>query len=225
MTSLRRLLFGLATLLVAHAAAHAEAPATAPAPAPAPAAAPAPAGAASAVIDRFHAGLVDVMKQAKELGYEGRRQKLTPLVDASYDLAFMARTAAGRHWRTLDEAQQRRLVEAFSRMTIANYAGRFTGWNDDRFETTGEDDAGQGTRLVHTALHGGDGKTTHLDYRLRGGEDGRWRIIDVFLNGTVSELALRRSEYGTVIERDGFDALVASLEAKVAALEKGEAQD
>jgi phospholipid transport system substrate-binding protein len=54
-----------------------------------------------------------------------------------------------------------------------------------------------------------------LDYRLRSGPDG-WRIIDVFMNGTVSELALRRSEYSAVLDRDGFDGLIAALDGKIA---------
>jgi phospholipid transport system substrate-binding protein len=194
-----------------------------PAPAAAPAAAPV-AGEPRAVVERLHAGLLDVMKRAKTLGYEGRRRELEPLVGETYDLAFMARTAAGKHWRTLDEAQQAALVDAFSRMTVASYAGRFTDWKGERFETRAEDDGGQGTKLVRTALVASDGVTTQLDYRLRPA-DGGWRVIDVFLNGTVSELALRRSEYGAVMDREGFDALVASLETKIAALEKGEVAD
>jgi phospholipid transport system substrate-binding protein len=52
-----------------------------------------------------------------------------------------------------------------------------------------------------------------VDYRLHQ-RDGAWRIVDVYLNGTVSELALRRSEYSSVVKRDGFDALVRSIEEK-----------
>lgn len=202
-----------ALLVAGGLAARAQAPAAQPATPAEQAATPA--------VERLDAGLLDVMKRAKDLGYEGRRKTLEPIVTDVYDLEFMARTAAGKHWRTLSEAQQRKLVDTFSRMTIANYAGRFTGYGGERFEIRGEEAAGQGTMLVRTALVGPT-ETTALDYRLRRGPDGRWRIIDVFLNGTVSELALRRSEYSAVIEREGFDALLASLESKIAAFEKGE---
>ena len=47
------------------------------------------------------------------------------------------------------------------------------------------------------------------------------RIIDVYMNGTVSEIALRRSEFSAVLERDGFDALLAELESKIASYRKG----
>ena len=48
-----------------------------------------------------------------------------------------------------------------------------------------------------------------------------WRISDVFLSGTVSELALRRSEYGALMRREGFDALLAAVRKKIAAAEAG----
>ncbi|MGI9431564.1 MAG: ABC transporter substrate-binding protein, partial [Myxococcota bacterium] len=51
----------------------------------------------------------------------------------------------------------------------------------------------------------------------RADAEGAWRIIDVFLNGTVSELALRRSEYSSVIRSDGYEALRDGLREKIAA--------
>ena len=39
-------------------------------------------------------------------------------------------------------------------------------------------------------------------------------MIDVYLNGTVSELALRRSEYSTVLKRDGFEKLIETIDDK-----------
>ncbi len=51
--------------------------------------------------------------------------------------------------------------------------------------------------------------------------DGAWRIMDVYLDGKVSELALRRSEYFAVVEREGFVFLVSSLEEKLPTAPKG----
>ena len=69
------------------------------------------------------------------------------------------------------------------------------------------------TVIVRTVLHTAN-EDVHLDYRLRSTPAG-WRVIDVYLSGTVSELALRRAEYTSVLEREGFDALLAALERKV----------
>ena len=49
-----------------------------------------------------------------------------------------------------------------------------------------------------------------------------WKIIDVYMDGTVSELALRRSEFASVVKRDGFDGLIQALDQKIAKLENGD---
>ena len=59
-----------------------------------------------------------------------------------------------------------------------------------------------------------DDEDVHLNYRLRQ-VDGEWRIIDIYLNGTISELALRRSEYSSVLKREGFEKLLTTLNDKV----------
>ena len=61
------------------------------------------------------------------------------------------------------------------------------------------------------------GEVTQLNYRLRP-VSAKWKIIDVYLNGTVSELALRRSEYSSLIQREGLDSLLVALNQKIANL-------
>jgi phospholipid transport system substrate-binding protein len=68
--------------------------------------------------------------------------------------------------------------------------------------------------LVRTRLVQPADENVELNYRLRQTPTG-WKIVDIYLSGTVSELALRRAEYGSVLERDGFDKLVADLETKI----------
>jgi len=183
-----------------------------------------PASPPVAVIERLHATLLESMKQASTLGYEGRRDKLAPVVKQSYDLPFMAKVAAGKYWKELDSASQQRFIDTFTRLTIANYAGRFNGYDGESFVFISEDDGGQNTTLVRTKLVPKDDPPIQLDYRLRS-VDGSWRIIDVHLNGTVSELALRRAEYSAKIERDGFDGLLHALDEKIAALASGNVAD
>jgi phospholipid transport system substrate-binding protein len=172
-----------------------------------------PVAKAAPVIDHFHAVLLDVMKNAKTLGLDGRREKLAPALDATYDFPAMAQRSLSTGWAKLDTSQQDRFTAAFRGMTLRTYATRFDGYDGERFETLGEEPSIAGTVIVRSVLHNSD-EDVHLDYRLRSTPAG-FRVIDVYLSGTVSELALRRAEYTSVLERDGFDALVAALERKV----------
>jgi len=200
---------------------------------PLPAAAEEPAAAAPAAdpaalrepVEKLYAALLEVMKRAEELGFEGRYRVLEPVIGGSYDLPFMAELILGRQWRALSPDQQKLWLETFARLTVSTYADRFDGYAGERFEVGAVEAGTQGTSLVRTKIVKGDGDPVNLDYRMRLAAAGGWRIIDVFLNGTVSELALRRSEYGALMRRDGFDALIAAVREKIAAAEAGTSEE
>jgi len=182
---------------------------------------PPAAEAAGATVERVHEALIQAMKGADELGFEGRRKALAPVLEQSFDFPFMSKLALGFGWRNLDEAQRDRWAQTFQDFSLATYAARFSGHSGEYFETEGAESAAHDTVLVKTRLVLVDEDPVSLHYRLRKNGD-TWRIIDIYLNGTVSEIALRRSEFSSVLDRDGFDALLAELEGKIAAYEAGE---
>ena len=171
-----------------------------------------PSGAVT-VIDTLQAKLLGVMQDADEIGFEGRYERLRSIVTKTFDLAFMAEKSVGRHWKKLSEEEQQRWLSSFHDMTAATYAGRFEGFSGQHFEVLGEEPAKHDTVLVRARLVSPDDDDVELNYRLRE-RDGEWRIIDVYLNGTVSELALRRSQYAAVLKRDGFEKLIATIDGK-----------
>lgn len=169
---------------------------------------------ARAPAERLHDALLDVMKRAEGLGFEGRVEALSPVVAEVYDVPFMAEKVLGAHWRKLTPEQRERWTAAFGRLTTATYADRFEGYSGERFEFLGVEPAGHGTRVVRTRLVPQDREPVELAYRVRPTDAG-WRIVDVYLDGTVSELAMRRSEYASVVRREGFDALLAKVQERI----------
>jgi len=180
---------------------------------------------ATAVIEGLHAALLGTMKQAEALGFEGRYQRLEPTLRRTFDFDFMAEKACGRYWRSLGEADRERMRAIFARFTLSTYASRFSGYSGERFEIESEAPAPRDTVFVRTQLVRSDGEdNVEINYRLHRTASG-WRVIDVLLRGTVSELALRRSEYSSVIKRDGFEALISTLQGKIADLAAGQIDD
>jgi phospholipid transport system substrate-binding protein len=171
----------------------------------------------SAVVEAFYAVLLAVMKQATSLGFEGRYRRLQPAIEAAFNLPLMIRLAVGPQWNSLAPAQQGRLLEAFRRFTVGTYASRFDGYEGEHFEVTGEAPSPSGGTLVQTRLVPPKNDPVELNYLLRQGDAG-WQIIDVFLSGTISQLATWRAEFTSVLRRDGADGLVGLLENKLAAL-------
>jgi phospholipid transport system substrate-binding protein len=210
------LLIGLETSGVALAASP-------PQPVPVPAAPqPGPHGAASAVVDQFDEALLGVMKQADQLGYEGRANDLKPAIDKAFNIPMMTRIIVGSPWVEWTEDQRGQIVDAFGKFVVATYARRFDGYGGEDFVDDGERPASAGGTLVTTRLTRPKDPAVTLTYLMRDGENGP-QIVDVFLTGTISELATRRSEFSAVLQQGGFQALLSALEKKTAAQAAGDA--
>ena len=180
-----------------------------------PAASPDPA-ASTKIVEELHATMLDVMKNAQALGYEGRLAKLEPAIATRYDFSFMAEKSVGLAWKDFDEAARAKLVDAMERLAGATYAARMDGFAGERFETLGSQPAAQSTLVVRTQLVEATGTKRLLDYRLRANAEGDPKIVDVFFDGTVSELAMRRSEYTALLKKGGLPALLEAIEKKIA---------
>ena len=156
------------------------------------------------------------MKRGSSLNFSQRVDFLSPEIRQDLDLALMTRLVVGPAWRSLSPADQRDLTEAFSDYSIATYAQRFRSYEGERFEVDPTPASRpNGDVVVHTKLFTGGSDFVQLDYLVRL-TDGRWRIIDVYLSGTISELAARRSEYSATLRQGGAPALAALLRKKVA---------
>jgi phospholipid transport system substrate-binding protein len=172
------------------------------------------------VIQRFYDALLSVMKEAKRMSFDQRYQRLAPAVAQTYDLALMSRLTIGPSWTQLQPAQQQAVTDAFSRYTISLYVNRFDDFNGERFEVDPNTTTSANGVVVQTTFIKGDRDKVVFNYLMR--QSGvLWQAIDVYLNGTISQLATQRSEYGSVLERSGADALVRLLDERIASLHKG----
>ena len=168
---------------------------------------------AKQVVEKFQAELIAVMKNGKQLGYAGRYDKLNEPVSNSHDLTKIARIIVGKEWEKLSEAQQQQLVDVFIRLSIASYAHNFKDYSGESFVFDSEEETARGGVVVHSHLIIPDDKPVKFDYMLK--EKGNsWRIINIIANG-VSDLALKRSEYTSILQREGFDALIAKINEKI----------
>lgn len=163
-------------------------------------------------VNSFYAALLDCMKQAKQLGLKGRYDKLAGVVPKSFDVPAMAKAAVGPGWDQIAPPQQAGIIDAFTRMMVATYASRFDDFTGEKFEVAPAIDQGA-DKLVKTKLVQSNGKVVDLNYLMKAGGDG-YRINDIFLNGTISELAGRRAEFSTILKSGGPDALIAAIKSK-----------
>ena len=176
--------------------------------------------AAVAVIEHFYGTLLAVMKEAKRLTFDQRFSRFAPAVGQTFELPLMTRIAVGPGWAQLPPEQQQRITSAFTRYIISNYASRFDDYGGERFEVSPTTTTNVNGLIVHSTLIKSNGEPVTINYLMRQEPIG-WRIIDVYLSGTISELAARRSEFVAVLQRSGADGLVRLIEEKSAALRAG----
>jgi phospholipid transport system substrate-binding protein len=156
--------------------------------------------------------LLENMKTAKASPLKKRFERLEPAIRTMFDLPAMTRIAVGSAWATMDAKDQQAIVDAFSRFTVSTYAYRFDGYSGEHFEVAPASETRGENKLVKTSLVKTSGEKVALNYLMHATPAG-WKATDVYLNGTISELATRRSEFAAILRDGGPKALVDRLKA------------
>jgi phospholipid transport system substrate-binding protein len=164
------------------------------------------------VVQNFYGVLLDLMQNGAALGPKGRYQKLEPVVRGTFDVPFMARLSIGPAWTRLTAEQKRRAVQAYSRYIAAIYATRFDEYAGEKFQVLGQQQIKHGT-LIKTHIIKSNGEPVSINYVVHD-NDTAWQIRDIYLSGSISELATRRSEFASTLRSSGIDGLIASLNKK-----------
>ena len=172
------------------------------------------AGEATRVVSELQDSIMTMMKEGRDLGYAGRFQSISPMVEKTHDLDNIARLVVGRHWKGLDASQRSAFVETFRKLSISMYAGRFKDYGGEQFAILSEQPLKRGNRkLVTSHLVKSDGEKITFTHVLHQIHD-QWKIISVSVNG-VSDLALKRAEYGGILRKDGFPTLIERLKTQI----------
>ena len=161
----------------------------------------------------FYGVLLTTMKNARTLGQSGRYARLAPVVNSVFDVRTMARLAVGPGWDSLSRAQQQQLTIAFGRYVSATYADRFSSYSGEQLQVTGDEPYDSGV-IVETKIVRASQEPVTINYMMRQ-HQGVWQISDVYLDGTISQLATQRSEFHSILAREGVDGLIAALARKV----------
>jgi phospholipid transport system substrate-binding protein len=175
------------------------------------------AGGGAETVRAFYTALLDTMRNGPQLGAQGRYTRLAPAIAQNFDIPFMTRLAVGPDWNSLTPAQQTDVTKAFERYVAAVYAERFHNYSGEQLKVTGEQASPAGT-VILSQIVSSDGDPVHINYLMRQNGGGAWQIADVYLNGTISELATRRSEFSGILKTQGINGLIAALNNKAAAL-------
>lgn len=167
-------------------------------------------------VQNLYSTLLSAMRNGTSLGPRGRYAEIEPVVRRVFDVPLMTRIAIGAQWTTLNQPQQQQAIEAFTHYIAAIYAERFDSYSGERLQVTGEQPS-PGGAIITSRIVKSDGEPVNINYLMRD-NGGIWQIADVYLDGTISELATRHSEFADIIRRNGVEGLIQALNSKAAAL-------
>jgi phospholipid transport system substrate-binding protein len=165
--------------------------------------------------------LIAVMKAGKSTPFLQRYQMLVPVVRSSFDLPEILEFSVGSStWAGFSTQQQGLLLREFTRYTVANYVSSFNSYDGERFDISPALRPVGRQEVVSTTLVPRSGKPTRIDYVMRN-VGGTWKITDVLLDGTISRVAVQRSDFRSVVASAGAPGLIALLQRKVSELSGG----
>ena len=170
--------------------------------------------AAAAPIDALNKAILAAMRAGKATPFPQRFAALAPTVENAFDIPAVLAASVGPRFAALPPPQQAALLDAFRKFTVASYAANFDSFSGERIEVvpnqrTVNTDLVVGTRITPTS-----GAPVTIDYVMRRTPAG-WRAIDVLLDGSISQNAVKRSDFRSLVSTGSAQPLIDSLRRKV----------
>jgi phospholipid transport system substrate-binding protein len=166
--------------------------------------------------------LLRIMKAGSATPFAQRFATLAPVVDRVFNLPAILQVSVGPVWSSLPADQHAALLTAFRRYTIANYVNSFNNFTGQHFDVLPETKPlPNGEQLAQTRIISASDESHELDYVMR--QDGSWKAVDVLADGSISRVAVQRSDFRRLVARGGAQALMDSLNQKTTDLSGGAA--
>ena len=177
--------------------------------------------AATAPVEQLDNALLAAMKAGNTTPFEDRYRALTPVIEKVFNLDAVLAASVGLTWASLPADQKAALAAAFRRYTVSSYATSFNSYNGQSFQVSPTvRTLGNGEVVVNSRLIRADGSSVALDYVMRRGPAG-WQAVDVLTDGSISRVAVQRSDFRELLSSGGAPALAEGLKHKVADLSGG----
>jgi phospholipid transport system substrate-binding protein len=177
--------------------------------------------AASAPITALDGALISSMKAAASgQRFQARYQALAPVVEQSYDLPEVTKNSVGFLWSTLPADQQKELTELFTQFTISSYVSQFDGYSGQTLTVLPTEKTLGQKKIIETKLGSPGDSGVEIDYVVADSGNG-WKINDVLLNGTISQVAVHASDFASLVKSGDASQLISALKSKIKVLQGG----
>ncbi|MBM3483520.1 MAG: ABC transporter substrate-binding protein [Alphaproteobacteria bacterium] len=169
---------------------------------------------ASAFITRLGSKAVEIMKSKGSTTFEQREAEFRALLEEGFHLKTISRFVIGKYWKEATDEQKAAYDAVFVDFITRVYAARFDSYSGETFNVVQTVKDSSGDEWVRTKINRLDGgQPIAVNYRVRP-FDGVLKVVDVVVEG-ISMLNTHRVEFASVVNKRGFDGLVAELKARL----------
>ncbi len=175
------------------------------------------AGQAATYIQSLGAELLAIQAEggAGDGAAAARSARLEGLIRRGFDLDLTSQLVLGKYWNRASQAHRQAFKELFAQYLLHSYARRLKAYRVETLAIVSSNPIGKSDFLVESRVEGAQGDDpTNPVWRLRL-RDGGFKIIDVHVDG-ISLALTERSQFGSVIRRNGLDGMLSGLRKRVA---------
>lgn len=179
---------------------------------------------AQALVEDVTGRMLGVLREEArdgEVDVDRMREKVREEILPHLDFVTMTKLTVGSQWRNASTEQKRTLVTEFRDLLLRTYTHALDEYDNEELvflrlrESPYEDRVTVRSKVIRS-----DGPEIPVNYSLRY-TDGEWKVYDIVVDG-ISLVTTYRSSFGSRIQSEGIDGLIASLEEKNANKELGE---
>ncbi len=161
----------------------------------------------SKTIDLLHNSLKKIVSSNID------NKKVQSVISNTYNIERMLALIIGDVWRKSISIDQMALKKVFEEYIAKNYILRFKNIKSLEFGKLEINQAGKNYRMAKTKLIINSKDIVPLNYLLDQ-TNNSWKIFDVLIDGSISEIATKKSEFKSFTNKDDLKPLLEALRKK-----------
>ena len=162
---------------------------------------------ANQTILELHQGLKDISGKNSTV-----LKSTTKLIKETYYTEEMLNMIIGDSWKNADNQTKKKMIDVFEEYIAKNYIKRFSKIKYPQFSNLEEKKVGKYKMIKSNLILSKDEKVS-INYLLSL-KNEKWKIFDVLLAGSVSEIATKKSEFKSFIKDGDINPLIEALSKK-----------
>lgn len=159
-------------------------------------------------LDQLHTTLSRISN-----GEEISETEVIETIKRSYDVEKMLDLIIGSNWENIDKNTKNELIKTFEEFIAKNYIRRFIKIKKPNFEQVSKKKINDDYFMIRVNLQIDEKEVIPIHYLLNQ-KEGNLKIFDILLDGSISEIATKKSEFIKFITNGDLNKLIDALKKK-----------